>query len=423
MNNTPTRTILLILLVSAALRIGSITGSGHTLTSDELDYLQLAEQLRNGGSYATPAGPTAYRPPAYPFLIAGLLSIISSLPFVFSVQILLELLTCYGLYRIGSVIGGAGTGITAMGVWALLPSSVIMPGLLMSETFFTAVMTAMVLQSVTGERRPVLTGVLLGISILLKPQMLLLGGMYAVWLAHTGAWKKSLMIAGTAAILIAPWIIRNAAVMDAAVLTTNGGVNFWIGNNPEANGSYRIPSAPLLEAGATEQALNNEGYRRGLSFLMDDPAAGVLLAGKKLAHLWSSQMYLLLAADDGIGMQRPYRDQLREVPMRSALSVDIPFVLLVVFGLAGLFLLPEGNGGARTIAVGILLLWCAVHMLYFGSARFAYPVLPLLAVTAAAGVRERHRIGTLPLHHRLLLAALAGGFLLLTLFQYVLIYL
>ncbi|MBP9211926.1 MAG: hypothetical protein KBF97_03945, partial [Bacteroidetes bacterium] len=84
--------ILLVLLVAVMLRLGNISGSGHTLTSDELDYLQLAEQLRNGQTYATQDGPTAYRPPAYPFFVAGLLTLVSSLTFVFVIQILLELL-------------------------------------------------------------------------------------------------------------------------------------------------------------------------------------------------------------------------------------------------------------------------------------------------------------------------------------------
>ncbi|MBP9211536.1 MAG: glycosyltransferase family 39 protein, partial [Bacteroidetes bacterium] len=414
--------ILLVLLVAVLLRLGNISGSGHTLTSDELDYLQLAEQLRNGQTYATQDGPTAYRPPAYPFFVAGLLTLVSSLTFIFVIQILLELLVCILLYKIGTSIAGSSVGFTAMGVWALFPSSVIMPGLLMSETLFTAVLTGMMTMHISERRRPLLLGALLGISILLKPQMMLIGGVYGVRIVMQHRWKDAVMIAGMAGVLITPWIVRNAAMMDAAVLTTNGGINFWIGNNPEANGGYHVPSSPLLDSGATEKEVNNEGYRQGLSFILNEPAASVVLAGKKLAYLWSSQMYLLLTADDGINMERPYREQLREIPFRSALSVDIPYLLLVLFGLAGLFLLPEGKPVFTSAVIGLTVLWCIVHVLYFGAARFVYPILPMLAVTAAIGVQERHRIITLPMRSRLILSIIATLFLLLFVLQYVLIY-
>lgn len=404
------------------LRMGTLTGSTHTLSSDELDYLQLAEQLRNSHSYADGEGPTAYRPPAYPFFVAGLLSLVPSLTFVFVIQLLLELLTCLMLYRIGTSVAGRSIGFTAMGVWALLPSSVIMPGLLMSETLFTAVLTGMLMLAAAHHRRPLLMGVLFGVSILLKPQMLLIGGVYVVWMGMQKQWKESVMIAGMAVVLITPWIVRNAVVIDAAVLTTNGGINFWIGNNPEANGSYRVPSVPLLDSGATEKALNDEGYRQGLTFILENPAASVVLAGKKLAHLWSSQMYLLLTAQDGIDMTRPYGEQLREIPLRSALSVDVPYLMLVLFGLAGFFLMPTGRTEFVTAAAGLLALWCIIHMMYFGSARFVYPILPMLAVTAVVAVQERSRFPSLPLRIRIIILSAAALFLLLFLTQYVLIY-
>ena len=41
-----------------------------------------------------------------------------------------------------------------------------------------------------------------------------------------------------ACLLIAPWSIRNTRLLGSFVqISTNGGVNFWEGNNPTSNGS------------------------------------------------------------------------------------------------------------------------------------------------------------------------------------------
>lgn len=43
---------------------------------------------------------------------------------------------------------------------------------------------------------------------------------------------------------ITPWMIRNYVVFGKPQLTTNGGINFWIGNNDQANGSYKFTHEP-----------------------------------------------------------------------------------------------------------------------------------------------------------------------------------
>ena len=90
----------------------------------------------------------------------------------------------------------------------------------------------------------------MGLAALARPNALLLAPMLLVWLLWSLrerlSFARRLALAAAlsagVALLVLPATARNYAVGgDLTLITSSGGSNFFVGNNPEANGSYRIP--------------------------------------------------------------------------------------------------------------------------------------------------------------------------------------
>lgn len=386
--------------------------------SDEEDYHQLSQSIREAHSFSTPAGPTAYRPPGYPLFIAIVTSIFSGNQSVLIFQALLDCVICLLLYKIGLAVGGSTVGFTAMCYWAFFPSSVLMTGLLLSETLFTAILIGAVSIILIWPTQSILLGLMFGLGILIKPQMAVMAGVSLVWNLIGKRWKESIIIASAIGILVMPWIIRNAVVMDAPVLSTNGGMNFWIGNNPDANGSYKIPNSNPLDSISNEREQSNEGYRRGVRFLLTHPADAVILAGKKIAYLWSSQHYLLYLSRKESELTIPYRLFVQQLSFGSILILNVPYIILVIGGIAGFFLFPAPSSTVRQLFLTLILLWMGFHVLYFGAARFMYPLLPILVLTTSVGFHGRDGLKRLTLQQRMIASAIIVLFLVILIAEY-----
>src|SRR5215212_3635865 len=71
------RQLVLILVVALGLRVGLVVATGeHVPWGDPVDYHRHAARLTESGTYppstqAAPGSPAAFRPPAWPYLLAG----------------------------------------------------------------------------------------------------------------------------------------------------------------------------------------------------------------------------------------------------------------------------------------------------------------------------------------------------------------
>lgn len=90
-------------------------------------------------------------------------------------------------------------------------------------------------------------GLALGCAAIVRPNVLLLAPCLAVWLVgqSQAAWTARLRVLALGALgmllPIAPITLHNGLVgKDWALISTQGGVNLWIGNNPQSNGQSAI---------------------------------------------------------------------------------------------------------------------------------------------------------------------------------------
>ena len=196
-------------------------------------------------------------------------------------------------------------------------------------------------------------------------------------------------------VAVAPFSIRNRVVAGEWILvSSHGGLNFYIGNNPEADGTYReVPGiTPAIEGQARDatrvasEALGRpasasevSGYffRRALAWMGSEPRAAAALFVRKVG-------YVLNAVE--VPLNYSYAYYRRDAPTLLRVLV-VGSWLLVPLGLLGLVVRPPAADRVGWTAwASFIPVYALSVALFFVSARYRLPLLVPLAVSAAAAV-------------------------------------
>jgi tetratricopeptide (TPR) repeat protein len=203
-------------------------------------------------------------------------------------------------------------------------------------------------------------------------------------------WKiRSTVVMAGLLVVVVPVLIRNYVIgRDFVPIASQGGVNFYIGNNPQSNGSRAVvPGAPAdltgTYRGAIELAeketgrpmkpseVSNYYLKKGLGFIFDSPASAAKLFMKKLYLFWA-------------GVERSNNKYIQFFWRRYGLGrIPLPgFWLVGPLALLGGMLLWR-----RRRELSLLYLFVVSYMvgvvLFFVNARFRLPVTPVLMIFSA----------------------------------------
>jgi len=211
--------------------------------------------------------------------------------------------------------------------------------------------------------------------------------------------RTAALVAGLALPLV-PVAVRNAWVGGGFLPTTfQGGVNFWIGNNPDADGSYR-PISP----GKQIPALERTEPRR-----IAEAAAGRPLSGAEVSRYWTGRAlawarsepleFLRLQARK-LGLYLAPYEWPDAVDYYWAKTISPPLALplaefpaIALLALGGLLLLARRRGLGRVAPVlAFELGWLVSTVAFFLFSRYRLPALPGLLVLAAVPLVELGRL-------------------------------
>jgi Tfp pilus assembly protein PilF len=185
---------------------------------------------------------------------------------------------------------------------------------------------------------------------------------------------------------ILPVTLHNLQRGDFALIATQGGVNFYIGNNPTADGQHAIlPGVPNWDveraslyasrvAGRNLSAseVSSLYYQMGRKFIFNDTVAWVKLTFKKFCAFWNAIE---------VSNNRDLYFFKHETAIMPILRI-IGFWLVAPLGIMGIWigwrkkLLPKWF-------VAFILIYMLSVVLFFVSARFRAPVIPFLIICAA----------------------------------------
>ncbi len=196
------------------------------------------------------------------------------------------------------------------------------------------------------------------------------------------------------AIVLVPVAVRNYAVGGGFYLTTSQfGPNFFIGNNPRADGTYASlrfgRGAPEYErTDATELAQHALGRAltpaevssywttRAMDFITGQPAAWLRLTGRKVVLLFNATEMLDTEAQES---HAEWSWLLRAGGWFGHLGVLAPLAL------AGIVLAWRDRNRTAVLYV-MLVTYAGSVIMFYVFARYRLPLVPMLLLFAAAGV-------------------------------------
>jgi hypothetical protein len=368
-------------------------------------YRGAAHFIANGDGYVNPyvGTPTAGWPPGYPYFLGAVFSVFGEgITATAVANLVLSLATIVIVYAIAAVLFDRATATIAAVALAAWPGQIYFTSLTLSEPLFTflfalAFLLMVIVSDNTRWRASLLVGFgfVLALAALTRGQALILLPIAVItWGAAGYRWRPAIGWAMLAALIVAtgmaPWVVRNERELGSPVLlATNFGPNLWIGNHDGATGRMNIPEVepPQPERGEKNQsefevAADRLALRKGLGFMLTHPADEVSLSLVKVRAMYESDA---TALDWNAGYQRGYyRSQSIEDGLRD-LANGFWFAALPFAAVGLLSIRVRVNSMAIALPL-LIILWTAMHLLFFGDSRFHYPIVFVFAILGARGV-------------------------------------
>jgi hypothetical protein len=238
-----------VYLLAVVARLASLLALGISapLIEDEPQFYEPARYLADGQGYrkvpqqATDgvAHPSAYRMPGPALFLAAVFTIFGPSIEVARVASLLVASTSAPLaYFLTRRLGPPPAALLAGAACAVYPSWVYYSHFALSEPIYIPILLAALLITDAAFRSPtarglLLTGLVWGLAVMVRPHALPVGGLIAVWGAWTiGLRKSALLVVGMALVMV-PWVVRNQIELGHPVLlATEGGETLLGSNNP-----------------------------------------------------------------------------------------------------------------------------------------------------------------------------------------------
>ncbi len=353
---------------------------------DELYHHLWAKRIAAGN--VLPSG-VFFRAPLYPYLLGVIYMIFGDggfAPRIF--QHLWGLLSVVPIFLAANeIFKNRRLALFAAALWAICPIQIFFESRLLLDSVFSAGIAWLVwiLLLVRRKRTHALcafAGFWLGILAIMRPTALVLAPILLVFLFRYVRWR-TIITALAVIVPIAPITISNAVNGDFVLIASQGGINFYIGNNEHSDGAsavipelgrnwqYRQCVALAEKENGKEMKLSevsNFFFKRGFNFWRNDTRSAIKLFGKKI---------LLLLTSPEIGNNGNIYFILRNSYFRYLLWF---WALLFSLAMTGFFFVKFEHKWFFAFSAAIYGLTIAA---FFVCARFRLPIIPMLAIPAA----------------------------------------
>jgi hypothetical protein len=360
-----------------------------------------------------------YGLPLYAYLLAFLYKVFGYSPFLPGfLQACLDAGTATLLYKIAFRIFRTADesetddkranviGLLAAAGWAFFVPAQAYAVILMPATWLVFVFWFLLWQIVKAERAPTALrclayGTLIGVTamgvatilflvplllaaLLLKPQSN--SATRSPWVARGIA--IALLFLGLGAGTSPCWIHNYFVARDPVFLSAHSGVNFWLGNNPDATGYPHFPGLHSAQAAMLKDSID-----------VAEAAAGRKLKRSEVSDFWSAKARAYVKGDFGGWLSLLGRkfvnfwnafeyDDINIIAKLRHSGIIVPgfhFGLVATFAIPGIYFSIRRFPVTRWIAAAIVLHMAAV-LPVFVTERYRLAVVPGLILFAAAGL-------------------------------------
>lgn len=347
-----------------------------------------------------------FRAPLYPYFLAGVYTIFGHSYFwARLIQFIIGSLSCVLIFFIGRKVFNRTVGLISgflaggCGIFIYFEGELLIPFLIVFLNLLL-VWSLLFFMEKPDFKKSLLSGILLGLSAIARPNILLVAIAFFFWMLFliksTRGYKTALGYAFSFALgvvlVVSPVTLRNYIKgHDLVLISSQGGVNFYIGNNPRSDGVW----AGLREVGKTwdnvyegafgfaEQSMGRKlkpsevsqfWTSKSLEFIRDQPTNFLRLMFKKFLYFWN-------------GKELPNNKDLYFFARTSGLLnvliwkkvLFFPFGVLAPLALMGIILSFKKTKKVIPLLIFIFMYMLSV-ILFFVNSRFRVPVLPFLII-------------------------------------------
>jgi tetratricopeptide (TPR) repeat protein len=369
-----------------------------------------------------------FRAPAYPYFLGMLYATFGHnyvVPRI--VQHVLGALGLLALYFLARRMFGIRTAILASTLALFNPILMYFEGELLFDSLLALMCLVWLVVVERCKERPsfvrwLFVGFVFGIICCIRPLFLVIAPCVFVSLARryftpSSTGREGVRVLFTIALgcilPIVPITIRNYTVgHDFVLIAYQGGLNFYIGNNPEADGHSSMMPGPrgaswenrdqtyLVEKALGHPPSPSEEsgfwYRKGIQFIVEHPMQYLYLLTKKAYLFWN---WYEIPNNQNFYSFREYSTLLKVLP--------IGFWMVGPMGMLGMAMALQQRRGGLTIL--FITLYASVTILFFVCDRFRLPIVPLLSMFAGFALNSLFEIAQRKEWKQLLSAGVIGA--------------
>lgn len=365
---------------------------------DEGNYVLLAGEVLSGERSSLPF----FQPPLYHYFLALVFSVFGeSLLIAKILQALMGALTCLLTFSIANHLFSRRVAFTAGLIVAFTGPMIFFTAQLLPATLAVTLNMLLLLMLLRTRENPkphnwIICGVITGLPAIAIPNILFIFPVFLAWMIFNikkdGNYKVHMLnftlIMLGAAVIILPVTARNYLASNEFVLiSANGGANLYIGNNPD------MFKTMAIRAGTDWYQLMDEPFRHGMKSTSDDDRYFV----QKVISFAKTQPLSFLK---GLALKTAWFFNAREFPRTFDMYIfrqyshllsllvwhthyfSFPFGIIAPLAALGFAMSRYRNTGILLLA-GYVLAYSMSYILFFPSARYRIPVIPVLAIFAA----------------------------------------
>jgi 4-amino-4-deoxy-L-arabinose transferase-like glycosyltransferase len=399
-----------LIAAAFAIRLAYVGATpGMTLRDDGLDYDGHAAAIAQTGRFSDTLAygrPTAFRPPAFPYLLGGVYKVSGvaradrarRVVVARRTQVVIGTVLVAAIGLVAAQLFGGAVALAALALAAVYVPLVTMSGTVMSEPLFALLMLGSLSAAIAHRRSrhrlrwALLAGLLAGLAILTRANalVLLLPLGLALWDARP-RWSARALAPPAAMVLVAvlavtPWTVRNAHVLHHFVPVSTqlgsalaGTYNDEARTDPQRPGSWRslrrVPSYADIFSKVTqtnEAVLEQRLRHRAERYALDHPTYPAVVA------FWETVRGLDL---DGRTWWRHTASTVSIRPAWADRGVWC-FWLFGVLAVAGAFTC-AARAAPRFVWAFPALMYASVVFLVIETPRYRTPLDPFIVLLAA----------------------------------------
>ena len=393
------KSLLWLVLLSFLLQVAVIGVFRQYRTRTQDDHFgfgwemgRIARSLALGEGFSNPygdhTGPSAWEPPLYPFLMAGVFKFFGIYTYAAAwalliINSLFTALTCIPIFLIAHTIFDHKIAVWSASIWALLPYEWYWSVHWIWDTTFTPFLLALILllalelEHCQGLRGWIVFGLLWGIAALANPSTLAFlpfCGLWVWWRRHKGGLPSFTGVSLAALVfflVLTPWLTRNYKVFGQFVFIRDDfGLQFRLGNGKGADGmlmAYLQPNLNRLEfekfQRMGELAYAADCKRQAFEWIRENPGRFAVVSLKRFFYYWN-------------GVPKPSDSR---APWDFRTSLFLAWSVVSLWGL--LRALRQDRPGAWLFA-GLILTYPTTYYFVFPHARYRHPIEPELLILA-----------------------------------------